>query len=73
MTNPEDRPNFPKSRRIHRKYGEAMSKWMIELLHVIFVCIQTRLFDGSIRVHKFVLHLRPLSVNRLKSHLLYRA
>ncbi|MDP7962651.1 Rieske 2Fe-2S domain-containing protein, partial [Acinetobacter baumannii] len=28
--NPEDRPNFPKADEYTEKYGEAMSKWMIE-------------------------------------------
>ncbi len=46
--NPEDRPNFPKADEYSEKFGEAMSKWMIERSRNL-MSLSKRLFDGSIR------------------------
>ncbi|MFI7918851.1 benzoate 1,2-dioxygenase large subunit, partial [Acinetobacter baumannii] len=59
--NPEDRPNFPKADEYTEKYGEAMSKWMIERSRNLCLYPNVYLMDqfgSQIRV------LRPLSVNR---------
>ncbi|WP_322874062.1 SRPBCC family protein, partial [Acinetobacter baumannii] len=59
--NPEDRPNFPKADEYTEKYGEAMSKWMIERSRNLCLYPNVYLMDqfgSQIRV------LRPLSVNK---------
>jgi phenylpropionate dioxygenase-like ring-hydroxylating dioxygenase large terminal subunit len=62
--NPEDRPNFPKADEYTEKYGEAMSKWMIERSRNLCLYPNVYLMDqfgSQIRV------LRPLSSIELKS------
>ena len=59
--NPEDRPNFPKAEEYTEKYGEAMSKWMIERSRNLCLYPNVYLMDqfgSQIRV------LRPISVNK---------
>ncbi len=59
--NREDRPNFPKANEYSEKFGEAMSKWMIERSRNLCLYPNVYLMDqfgSQIRV------LRPISVNK---------